>query len=1178
MNYKKFKLISWNVRGLGNPDKCRVVCDVIRKSRGDICMLQETKLNDMNFNYVSLFLPTFFNFEVAYKLANGSKGGMVVAWKKHYQLINSWATKNTLTVVLKNTKTNEIAQFTTVYGPSVEVDKPEFISELKNVLGHINHPWIIAGDFNLVRWLVDRSGDYREFGLMDSFNELIRDAGLIDVQLKNRKYTWSSKRPEPTFSKLDRVLTTVEWTLSYPIITLEALELVVSDHVPLVLFCRNEATARRRHKIENFWLKYEAPKLMVQTLWGSIATLPQASLLKFHANTKALHISLAKWQKEGFGDMEKQLAFCKKAVLFFDAIEEHRPLVRHEFRMRCLIKERVFELANNLEEKWRQRSRCKWLKEGDKNTRFFHACASSRRWTNSVPSITYQGLRRTETKSITEAFYQSMKGQLGYSNRVQEFDPHKLYEACPNSDLSSLQDPFMLEEVECAMRQLAKNKASGPDGLTNEFLHAYWHIVKEDIMLIMHGFHQGILDLTQINKANVIMVPKKEQSEEVGDFRPISVINLVPKLISKILSNRLRTKMPELVSAKQTAFIQGRQISENFVATREVFQHIAQAGQPAIFLKLDFAKAFDSIEWEFLFHILAARGFPSRWLQWIRMLLQTASSRVLINGDESVYFKHRRGLRQGDPLSPMLFNIAVDVFQQMVMATNRAIEGGITQRISDSILAYQYADDTAIVASASITALISLKIVIRLFSSVSGLKVNYQKNSFIPLNVAQEDLGWVQAVLGCNRTHFPTTYLGMPLSITKPRKEAFIPLIEKIERKLGGWKGKMISRGGRLQLVQSVLSTVPVYHMSCFCLPQWVILRIDKIRRAFLWAKPITGGSGISLTNWEMACIAKPWGGLGISNLYYFNISVLLRWWWKAYFDKGCLWTVTIRLLRRRGAPHHETNIWLMTGSFFWNQLQKIKYIFNMCTEWNIGNGKTISFWFDSWNGEPGTDGSGYGLTRPTISLRDAWPRRQILNSELVVTRDIQFNSEQDVIQWKLEPSGIYTSKSIYRVLIGGGKTEWVFNYTWKCPVPPTVKIFIYLVLNDKILSRDVLSRRGMSINLNCALCGVCRRETTLHMLFYCHYATTIWRKVSAVLRTKIMTAATTIQETWTRSWEVVRQNRGMSRRAWATCCICTVWHIWKQRNRVVFGDNANHPTMVADRVVREYRLWLKHC
>lgn len=122
----------------------------------------------------------------------------------------------------------------------------------------------------------------------------------------------------------------------------------------------------------------------------------------------------------------------------------------------------------------------------------------------------------------------------------------------------------------------------------------------------------------------------------------------------------------------------------------------------------------------------------------------------------------------------------------------------------------------------------------------------------------------MKAVLGCTQTDFPMTYLGMPLSIAKPLKEAFLPLIEKVERKLEGWKGKMISQGGQLQLVQSVLSIIPVYHMSCFYLPQWVIQRLDKIRRTFLWAKLKNRSSGISLTNWEMACIPKIYGGLGI--------------------------------------------------------------------------------------------------------------------------------------------------------------------------------------------------------------------------------------------------------------------------------------------------------------------------
>lgn len=133
------------------------------------------------------------------------------------------------------------------------------------------------------------------------------------------------------------------------------------------------------------------------------------------------------------------------------------------------------------------------------------------------------------------------------------------------------------------MRQLAKNKASGPDGLPNEFLQAYWPMLKSQIMQIMYGFYEGIIDLTRVNKANVVMIPKMKTPEQVGDFRSISIINLIPKLISKVLSNQLRLKMLELISPHQTAFIQGRQISENFVATREVLQHIHSSGKVAIF-------------------------------------------------------------------------------------------------------------------------------------------------------------------------------------------------------------------------------------------------------------------------------------------------------------------------------------------------------------------------------------------------------------------------------------------------------------------------------------------------------------------------------------------------------------------------------------------------------------------
>ncbi|XP_078169512.1 uncharacterized protein LOC144563927 [Carex rostrata] len=185
---------------------------------------------------------------------------------------------------------------------------------------------------------------------------------------------------------------------------------------------------------------------------------------------------------------------------------------------------------------------------------------------------------------------------------------------------------------------------------------------------------------------------------------------------------------------------------------------------------------------------MEARGFPNKWLGWIRVLLNTSSSRIVLNGQVSDYFQHKQGLRQGDPLSPMLFILAVDVLQKMLEKSGLLLSSSISQKIKAPVLPFQYVDDTAIVSTADTTTLVTLKLALRLFAQVSGLHINYDKSSFFPINLSYNQIRRAVIVLGCSQAPIPMSYLGMPLTILKPNMQAYVPPLEKIRKQIDGWQ------------------------------------------------------------------------------------------------------------------------------------------------------------------------------------------------------------------------------------------------------------------------------------------------------------------------------------------------------------------------------------------------------
>jgi Reverse transcriptase (RNA-dependent DNA polymerase) len=268
---------------------------------------------------------------------------------------------------------------------------------------------------------------------------------------------------------------------------------------------------------------------------------------------------------------------------------------------------------------------------------------------------------------------------------------------------------------------MAKGKACGPDGFPTEFFQQYWPIIKHDLIDVLHDLYDNKVDLWCLNKSHISLIPKKPGSNRLEDFRSISVLSFIPKLNTKILADRLSTLLPSLIAKNQTAFVQNRRIVKKILIAREKLSFLHRNKIPSVLLKIDFRKAFDTISWEYFEGMLRARQFPNRWNSWIHNLLISSSSVVRTNGNNGTGFFHRKGLRQGDPLSLMLFILAAETLQTLISNIQNDLLQ--TPRCKTEIL--QFADDTIIFTSAHSTNLTAIMGVLRNFVRLSGLHLNH---------------------------------------------------------------------------------------------------------------------------------------------------------------------------------------------------------------------------------------------------------------------------------------------------------------------------------------------------------------------------------------------------------------------------------------------------------------------
>ncbi len=372
------------------------------------------------------------------------------------------------------------------------------------------------------------------------------------------------------------------------------------------------------------------------------------------------------------------------------------------------LRTEVSKLLVKEERMWRQRSRTQWLKHGDRNTNFFHSRATHRQRRNAIVGLRDSDCEWRTDPDQVQTMLTSYFQDIFLTSNPSSIDT--VFQCVPTmiteSMNESLSRPYTAQEVETALRQMAPQTAPGPDGLPPVFYQSHWHLIGNDVIRgVLSSLNSGKL-VCSINHTNITLIPKVKNPEKVSEFRPISLCNVLYKIISKVVANRLKMILPHMISETQSAFVPGRLITDNILVAFETLHHMQttrHGRQGHMALKLDMCKAYDRVEWAFLASLMGKMGFNTKFIALIIECISTVSYSILINGIPHGNFTPTRGIRQGDPLSPYLFILCAEGLHYLLKKAQLAgsISGVSLCRLGPEITHLYFVDDSLLFCRAT---------------------------------------------------------------------------------------------------------------------------------------------------------------------------------------------------------------------------------------------------------------------------------------------------------------------------------------------------------------------------------------------------------------------------------------------------------------------------------------------
>ncbi|GJX27896.1 RNA-directed DNA polymerase, eukaryota, partial [Tanacetum coccineum] len=690
----------------------------------------------------------------------GKSGGILCVWDPNaFKKLNSTASDYFVMIQGNWVSNGKLLLIISVYAPQELSEKKSLWDYLCHVIDNWKGSVIIMGDFNEVRNKNERFGTIFNVHGANAFNSFISMTNLEEVPLGGCSFTWCH-RSASKMSKLDRFLMSESLLSECPNLSAITLDRFLSDHRPILLRESTHDYGPIPFRFFHYWLEMEGFENFVNEVWREAPVDNSNAMINMMNKLKYLKKKIRVWN--GMRQSPKtRKHVLKQELADLEMIIDKGDASSDTLHKRAEVVKSIQEVDKLCAMEASQKAKIKWAIEGDENSKYYHGILNKKRNQLSIRGVLVEGDWVENPNMVKNEFLNHFKNRFDRPKSVRpmlnmEF-PHHLN----SMQQLDLEAEVSNEEIKKAVWDCGVDKSPGPDGFTFGFYKRFWSLIEKDVLAaVKYFFHYSRIP-KGCNSSFIALIPKTPEAKMVKDFRPISLIGSLYKIIAKILANRLVVVLGDIVNEVQSAFVADRQILDGPFILNEVLQWCKLKKKHSFILKIDFEKAYDSVRWDYLDDVLRKFGFGEKWCGWIQECLRSSWGSVLVNGSPTEEFQFFKGLKQGDPLSPFIFIL---VMESLHISFKRVVDAGMFNGIVlNSVMHLShmfYADDAVFMGQWSTKNIDTIIYVLKCFHRASGLSINLSKSKLLGVVVSEDRVVQAANRIGCGVLKAPFAYLG----------------------------------------------------------------------------------------------------------------------------------------------------------------------------------------------------------------------------------------------------------------------------------------------------------------------------------------------------------------------------------------------------------------------------------